>query len=199
MPNANRPTGLTPVKHISGSPYNGQCNLYGILAADTNGFAIGDPVITAASALADGTPAVTIGAATGALRGVIVGIFDTKSGGVAKIGNPDSCVRPAAAQTKDWYVLVADDPDLIFEVQEVGTGTPLTAAEIGLNANLVSGTNNGYVSGWLLDNAAEAVTSTLQCRILGLSQRVDNAFGQYAKYLVKINVHELSAAVAGVA
>lgn len=199
MANANRPTGLTPVKHISGSPYNGQCNLYAVLAADTNAFAIGDPVISAASAAADGTPAVTLAAATGAIRGVVVGVLDTKSGGVVKKDNPGSLIRPAAAQSKDWYVLVADDPGLIFEVQEVGTGTPLTAAEIGLNANLVAGTNNGYVSGWTLDNAAEAVTATLQCRILGLVPRIDNAFGQYAKYLVKINTHELDAGAAGVA
>jgi hypothetical protein len=94
-------------------------------------------------------------------------------------------------------VLVADSPDLVFEVQEVGTGTPLTAAEVGLNANLVVGTNNGYVSGWMLDNAAEAVTAALQCRILALVPRIDNAFGQYAKYLVKINNHELAAATVG--
>lgn len=199
MPNANRPTGLIPVKHISGSPYNGQCNMYGILAADTNAFAIGDPVITAASALADGTPAVTLAAATGNIRGVVVGLFDTKSGAVVKRINQDSTIRPAAAQSGDWYALVADDPDLIFEVQEIGTGTPLTAAEIGLNANLVSGTNNGYVSGWMLDNSAEAATATLQCRILGLVPRIDNTFGQYAKYHVKINAHELAAGVAGVA
>lgn len=197
MPNADRPTGLTPVKHISGAPYNGQANLYAILAADTNGFAIGDPVVTAAGGGdSKGNPAVTLAAATGALRGVIVGIFDTYPG--VKIDNPNSIVRPAAAQSKNWYCLVVDDPDVLFEVQEVSGGTPLAVADIGLNDNLVVGTNNGYVSGWELDNASELSTATLQVKIMGLAQRADNAVGEHAKWIVKINNHELAAGTAGV-
>lgn len=193
MANANRPTGLSPVKHITGAPYNGQANLYAILAADTNGYAIGDPVKSATSAAADGTPAVTIGGTTGALRGVIVGIFDHKGG--AKVGNPNSIVRPAAAQTADWYALVVDDPDTIFEIQEESGGTQLDAADVGKATNLASGSNNGFVSGWVLDNATVGTTNDLQVRLLGLAQRLGNDFGAYAKWLVKINNHELAAAV----
>lgn len=196
MPNENRPLGLAPVQYLNGSPWNGQARLYAIPAASTQGFAIGDPVITGGSADADGVPTIALAAATGAIRGVIVGLADTK-GGMAKVGTPESTVRPAAAQTKDWYALVVDDPNVIFEVQEIGTGTPLTATAVGLNSNLVVGTNNGFVSGWLLDNAVEDVTATLQVRLLGLVQRVDNAFGQYAKWLVKINNHELAAGTVG--
>jgi hypothetical protein len=195
MANANRPTGLSPVGTIGG-PYNGQSRLYSILAADTNAFAIGDPVVTAAGGGDPrGIPAVTLAAATGAIRGVVVGVFDTYPG--IKINNLSSLVRPAAAQTGVWYVMVVDDPDTVFEVQEIGTGTPLAVAAIGLNTNLVVGTNNGFLSGWMLDNATEAVTAALQCRILGLVQRVDNELGAYAKWLVKINNHELGAGTAG--
>ncbi len=191
MPNANTPFGLSPVRHVSGAPYNGQCNLYCILAANTNGFAIGDPVISGGSANALGTiPNIDIAGVTGAIRGVIVGLSDTYPGN-AKIGNPNSIVRPAAAQSGDWYALVCDDPDVLYEIQEIGTGTPLTVAAIGLNANLESGTNNGYVSGWMLGNDDEATTATLQVRIVSIVNRPDNALGQYCKYLVKINVAEL--------
>lgn len=193
MANANRPTGLSPVKHISGAPYNGQANLYAILAADTNGYAIGDPVKSAASSAADGTPAVVIAGTTGALRGVIVGIFDQKGG--AKVGNPNSTVRPAAAQTADWYALVVDDPDTIFQIQEESGGTQLAADDVGDATNLASGSNNGYISGWILDNATVGTTNDLQVRLLGLAQVPDNAFGAYAKWLVKINNHELAAGV----
>lgn len=196
MANANRPSGLSPVSMITGAPYNGQARLYCILAADTSGYAIGDPVVTdAGGGNAKGIAAVKLAAATGPIRGVIVGIFDTYPG--VKIGNPNSIVRPAAAQTGDWYVMVVDDPFVVFEVQEIGTGTPLAVADIGLNANLVVGTNNGFVSGWQLGNTTEDVTSTLQCRILGLVQRADNAVGAYAKWLVKINSHELEPGAAG--
>lgn len=198
MPNDNRPTGLSPVSTMNSGPYNGQARLYCILAAETAAFAIGDPVVSSASgADSDGVPAITIAAATGAIRGVIVGIADTK-GGFAKVGTPEQTIRTSGAKAINYYAMVVDDPDVTFEVQEIGTGTPLTAADVGLNTNLVVGTNNGFVSGWLMDNATEAGTATLQVRILGLAQRPDNAFGQYAKYLVKINNHELAAGTAGV-
>ena len=115
-------------------------------------------------------------------------------------GSLDTTYRPAAAQTKDWYALVVDDPNTIFQVQEVGTGTPLTAIAVGLNANLVLGAGNGFVSGWTLNNGDEDVTSTLQVRLLGLARTapLSNAFGQYAKWLVKINNHELAAGTAGI-
>lgn len=190
MANADRPTGFTPVKSITGAPWNGQANLYAILAADTNAYAMGDPVTSAAGgASVEGIPAVTIGVAGSAWRGVIVGIFDTKPG-IAKIDNLNSTVRPAAAQTKDWYALVVDDPNIVFEVQEVSGGTALTAADVGLNINGVAQANNGFVSGWEIDNTTEATTATLNCKILSLSQRIDNEIGEHAKWLVLINNHQ---------
>jgi hypothetical protein len=198
MPNANQPSGLSPVRTITGAPYIGQSNLYAILAADTNAYAIGDPVVSAAGGGdTRGVSAVTLAAATGAIRGVIVGVFDTYPG-IAKITNQESTIRPSGAKSTVWYVMVVDDPSVIFEVQEVGTGTALTAADINLNTNLVVGTNNGFMSGWQMDNATEAVTATLQLRILGLVPRADNEFGPFAKWLVKINNHELSAGTVGI-
>lgn len=197
MANANRPSGLSPVKHLITGNFNGQGNIYQIAAADTNGYAIGDPVASSGSADTNGVPGITIGVAGSALRGVILGL-GTSEGGIFNPLNLNSTVRPAAAQATDWYAIVADDPNIIFEVQEIGTGTYLTAASVGLNANLIAGANNGFQSGWLLNNVGAATTSTLNVRLLGLSRRIDNAFGQYAKWLVKINNHELSAGTAGV-
>lgn len=198
MANADRPTGLSPVRHLTSGPYNGQANLYAIPAANTNGFAIGDPVIsTGEGGSASGIPYVDLAAATGAIRGVIVGISDQPYG-MAKIDNPNSIVRPAAAQTSDWYVLVVDDPNVLFEVQEVSGGTPLAATAIGLNANLVVGTNNGYISGWELSNSTEDTEADLQVKIMGLAQRRDNAIGEHAKWIVKINNHELAAGTGSV-
>lgn len=203
MANANRPMGLWPVKHLTGAPFNGQGNLYQIAAADTNAYAIGDPVISSGSGDANGVPGITLAAATGNIRGVILGLGKSTGNAIAfeaGLFNPDNLnqtIRPSGAQASDWYALVADSPDLIFEVQEVGTGTALAAVDIGLNTNLLVGANNGFQSGWLLDNATKGTTSTLQVRILGLNRSQDNAFGAYAKWLVKINSHELSAGTAG--
>lgn len=191
MPNDNRPSGLRPVGTVSGNQYNGAARLYAIEAANASAFAIGDPVVTiAAGADPRGVPYITLAAATGAIRGVIVGLFDSYPG-IAKTDNLNQIIRPAGAKPTVWYAMVVDDPNVVFEVQEVGTGTPLTLADVGLNTNLVVGTNNGFTSGWLLDNASEGTGATLQCKILGLVQRIDNEVGQFAKWLVKINNHEL--------
>jgi hypothetical protein len=115
-------------------------------------------------------------------------------GGIFNPDNLNAIVRPAAAQSKVWYAMVVDDPNVIFEIQENSNGTPLAATEIGLNQISVSGNNNGFVSGWLLASATDATpatTATLQLRLMGLARKSDNAFGAYAKHLVKINVHEL--------
>lgn len=198
MPNANRPSGLSPIGHVTSGSYNGQARIYAIAAADTSAYAIGDPVVSdPLGASAKGPAFVKLAAATGAIRGVIVGVFDTYPG-IAKVTNQDSTIRTAGAKTVDWFVMVVDDPFVIFEVQEIGTGIALAMADVGLNTNLVVGTTNGFMSGWMLDNATELATGTLQVRILELVQRADNEVGQYAKWLVKINNHELGNIAVGI-
>lgn len=190
MANANRPSGLSPVKMLTGAPYNGAVNVYSIAAAYDTALYIGDPVISSSTADDKGIQGITLAAATGPIRGVIVGLGTTPNL-MANPANLDITYRPAAAQSQVWYALVVDDPNVIFEVQEIGTGTQLTAAACGLNANLVLGTGNGFVSGWMLSNDSEAVGATLQVRLLGLAQRQDNTYGAYAKWNVLINAHEL--------
>jgi hypothetical protein len=192
MANANRPSGLTPVKNLNGSPWNGQANVYSIAASYATALAIGDPVISSGTSDANGVQGIAIAGTTGAIRGVIVGL-GTSEAGIFNPSNLNSIIRPASDPAV-WYALVVDDPNVIFEIQEHSNGTQLTAAECGLNQVMVSGANNGYVSGWLLASATDATpntTATLQLRLLGLSRRTDNAFGAFAKWLVQINVHEL--------
>jgi hypothetical protein len=204
MANINKPSGLSVVRHLQGSTGVGQMNVYYIPSNDTNAYAIGDPVKTLTGAAdANGVSAVTLGVAGdgNVLRGGIVGMGGIADGAPGfDPSNLNLTVIPAT-KAYGYYVMVADDPYWIFEVQEYsGTGsTNFTAADIGKNCNLKAGTNNGYVSGWVLDDtAASATTSTRQVRLLGISRRADNAFGNYCKYLVMINNHEFKAAVAGV-
>jgi hypothetical protein len=101
----------------------------------------------------------------------------------------DSPIVIPATKTRSYYILVCDDPNVVFQIQEVSGGTALTAAEVGLNANLISGTNNGYISGWEVNNSGETTTATLQLKLLGLAQVQGNAFGEHAKWWVLINNH----------
>ena len=193
MANANRPSGFSPVQYLNGSPWNGQARIYSIAAAYTTALYIGDPVKSSGTADANGVPGIVLGATTGALRGVIVGLGSAE-GLIANPKNLDITYRPAAAQATDWYAMVVDNPDVLFEVQENANGTALAATEIGLNTISVSGTGSGFVSGWMLASATDATpaaTATLQLKLMGLVRRQQNAFGAYAKHLVKINVHEL--------
>ncbi len=193
MANVNKPSGFTPSQYLNGSEWSGQARLYSIAAAYDTALYIGDPVISSGTADANGVPGVILGAATGALRGVIVGIGSSE-GLIANIVNPNISYRPAAAQTTDWYAMVVDDPNVLFEIQEQSNGTALAATAIGLNTVPILAAGNGFVSGWLLASASGATpntTATLQLRLMGLVRRQGNAFGAYAKHLVKINVHEL--------
>jgi hypothetical protein len=189
MANVDKPMGLKPVSHLLGIPWSGGCHTYYIPSTDNNAFAIGDPVKSAGSADSNGVASVTLGTAGSPRRGAIVG-FGRYEHLMADPNSLDTNIIPAT-KTHDYYAMVADDPFIIFETQEIGTGTAFTATEVGLNADLVAGTNNGFISGWLLNNVGEATTATLNVRLLGLVRRSDNAFGAYAKWLVMINAHEL--------
>lgn len=199
MANVNKPCGLRPVQYLNGAPWNGQARIYSIAANYATALYIGDPVVSSGTADSNGVPGIAIYGGTGAIRGVIVGLG--RSEGL--IANPDNLnitYRPAN-DPNVWYALVVDDPNVLFEVQENANGTALAATEIGLNTVLKSGNGNGYVSGWQLSSATDATpatTATLAVRLMGLVRRQDNAFGAYAKHLIKINVHELGNGAAGV-
>ena len=193
MANADRKCGLVPVGYLNGAPWTGGGRVYCIPDSDdTNAYAIGDPVTIAGSADTNGIATITL--ATAGTGNPVLGAIVSGGGGIkygsALGGTQDNPLVIPATKTRNYYVLVADDPATIFEIQEETAGTALTAADVGLNANLVSGANNGYVSGWELDVTSAAVTATLQLRLLGLSQTTQpNAFGDYAKWWVFINNH----------
>lgn len=200
MANVNRPMGLQPVQYLNGAPYNGAGRVYCIPTTDsTNKYAIGDPVALAGGGDTNGVPTITLATAGTAnqLLGVIISSGASGYGGTYGDVSQSSLVVPAT-KAKNYYVLVETDPNVVYEIQEVGTGTPLAATEIGINANLSSGSDNGTYSGWMLDNSGTAVTATLQLKLLQLAPRVDNAFGAYAKWWVMINNSVFRTGVTGV-
>lgn len=199
MANPNRVAGLSPVTYLNGAPWTGGGRMYCIPSTDTNAYAVGDPVVFAGSADTNGVATVIL--ATAGSTNTITGAVVSGAGGTVFAGNygipQESPVVIPATKTRAYYVLIADDPNIVFEVQEISTGTFFTATEIGLNCSLAAGTNNGYVSGWVLDNATEATTAALQMKLLQLAPRVDNAFGQYAKFWCLINNHSFRAGTTG--
>ena len=201
MANPNKPTGFSPVQYLGGSPWNGQARIYSVPTNQSTAIYIGDPVASSGDGDAFGIAGVVRATAGSAVRGIVVAAGLTPQGGPYVNVNNLSQLWVPASQTPVYYVAVVDDPDVIFECQEIGTGTQFTSAEIGLNCNFTLGTAGvAPFSGALLDNATEAGTSTLNCKLLGLSQYPagTNVFGAYAKWLVLLNNHELKAGTTGV-
>ena len=199
MANANKPAGLQPVQYRNGNPWSGQARTYWIPQTDTNSYAIGDPVtMLAAGGDTNGVPGCVLATAgTGnVILGAIVGLGRYEAG-MFDPSNLDRIIVPAT-KTYAYYAMVADDPDILFEVQEGNSATYLTAGAVNLNANLYAGVNNGYVSGWTVDNTSTGTATGLQLKLLGLTRKTDNSFGQYAKWLVGINNHIFSGGTAGV-
>jgi hypothetical protein len=192
MANVDTPFGFRPVSHRNGQPYNGAVRRYSVAAGNGTAIYIGDPVkLAGTSQTIDGVVYADVvqGTAAATVVGVVVGVAaDTR----------DSLTYRAASTQR--ILLVADDPDLLFEIQEVSGGTALTANDIGLNANFVvgSGSTTTGLSGVELNNATEATTNTLDCQIIGLSPRADNEVGEHAKWLVRLNNHQYANQIAGV-
>lgn len=200
MANVNAASGLSPVGYLNGAPWTGGGRVYYIASGDTNAYAIGDPVTLSGSGDGNGVPGVTLATAGTAnpVLGPILGMGGIVEGGsYVDPNNLNTTVIPAT-KSRGYYVLVADDPRTLFEIQDSGDGTPFAASNIGANANLKSGTNSGFLSGWQLTDAGVGTGATLQVQLLGLARKPNNTFGQYAKWLVRINNHQYAAGVAGV-
>lgn len=201
MANIDSPFGLKPVRYRSGAPYTGAVNPYFIPAGYGTALYIGDPVVITGTS---NTASVDVPGAghfeIGTMReinkvtagdsnsdgerqtGVIVG-FSALPGDLNKNYNPASTERVA---------LVADNPDLVFEIQADGA---IPAASMGLNAIFIythSGSTTTGLSGVELDTTgtAPAADASYQMRIVGAVNRLDNDTTlTHAKVLVMLNNH----------
>lgn len=199
MANANTPFGLKPVADMHGNPYNGSINQFAVPATDNTAIFIGDPVkLVDTGSVINGQILKNVAqAATGdTMVGAVVAVLQVTQ---------DSPIYRAASTER--IVLVADDPDALFEIQQVSTGTPLTVNDIGLNADFVVGSGSTVtgMSGVTLNNATEATTNTLDLKILGMPSRPDNDYGTSvsagaasSKFYVRINRHVYVNQTAGV-
>ncbi len=190
MANADTPKGLKPVKYQGGACYSGAANLYYIPASDSDtAVYIGGLVKLAGSADADGVPSVSGNVSTGdAVIGAVVG-FDPDNGAGAD-GRDSDIYR---ANSTERYVYVADDPNLLFEVQDDASAT-LTAADVGTVADLTGFTSGSTGTGLSsIEISATTTTSsgdgTEDVKIMRLVNRPDNTIGDNADWLVRLNNH----------
>lgn len=207
MANANKLNGFTPIGYLGGADWDGRGRVYAIPAANTNALFVGDPVQPIAGA--DSSfflPCIDKGAAGAVAVGVILAI-GTNPKGLGPWVDPTQLnnilSRPAGAQSKQYYALVADDPNIIFEAQEQasgGAGTNFAQTAATKNANFGINAGNSFgISGAFIDNGtAAATTATFNLRLLGLKQSIDNAPGAWQRWYCVINNHFYRAGQAGV-
>lgn len=202
MANLNAPRGFVPSRYMDGSAWNGQANMYVVQQAEPNQINVGDTVKSSANGDANGIPAVTkITNGTDTARGVVIAVVQAPPNNPSLVGTTIDLATQniPAAKTKDYYVLVVDDPAVLFELQDDGLAA-LTATSCNKNASytVANPTAPQQNSASVLTTASVAVTQALPLKIVGLAQRADNAFGLNAKWLVKLQQHELQGNTAGV-
>lgn len=203
MANANAPRGLIPVSNMAGAPYNGATRQFIHAVGDTQAIYVGDLVTATGTSVF-----VNVGGSVQsfpiAAQFVTGGIQDGVCIGVDLVTRDSPVYAPASTQV---VITVAVDPEILCLVQDVNSGTPLTANDVGLNCDIVvnqGSTITGY-SAMALNNTTEAGTNTLDVKIMGQYLSPENDLGTAVgtgaaagQYLVKLNRHRLANQVAGV-
>ena len=194
MPNSIGPRGLVPSRYLDGSAWNGAVNMYCIPSTDGSIYGPGDAVKSAAGGDANGIPYVQKAASNDTVRGVVVAVVVSAPNNPSLVGNVIDNTTQAipATKTRDYYVLVADDPTLIFEIQDDGSSA-LTSTACNKNASLTvaNPTAPQQNSATSLACSTVATTQSLNLKILGLVQKPGNEYGKYAAWAVRFNQHEL--------
>lgn len=195
MSSVSRINGFRPVKTITGAAYTGQANVYFVPSSDSSVIMVGDAVKLLGDArAASGVPTVTrVSGATDIPVGVVIGILFTGVGDTQNIPPVTDLNTPVYRRAStDRYLLVCDDPNVIYEVQYAGTGVAAATitANVGLNGQFTTtaGSTTSGASGMQLDSAGLATTATLPLKIVGFPARPDNIPGDtYFSYWVKLN------------
>lgn len=195
MSSVSRINGFRPVKQITGSPWNGQANVYFVPSSDSSVIMVGDAVKLLGDArAATGVPTVTrVSGATDVPVGIVVGILFTGVGDLTNVPPVNDLNTPVYRRAStDRYLLVCDDPNVIYEVQYAGTSVAAATitANVGLNGQFTTtaGNTSTGASGMQLDSAGLATTATLPLKIVGFPNRPDNIPGDtYFSYHVMLN------------
>ena len=205
MPNLNAPRGLIPYRSSVDGYETGGMGIYYVPSTYAPAIFVGDPVVPTGASDANGIPVVAL-ASAGATFPILGPMVSMAPGGQGAsyrypVTRDMPVYRPASTAA---YILVAHNPNEMFWIQEdslpLSTGF-IVAATAGMkNANLIAGTGStitGY-SGWTLDSSTVAAASpTLQVRIMRALPEEDNECGaNYCKWLVRINLHCLTAVAA---
>lgn len=160
MATTSTPYGLVPVGLLGSRPYTGATRLIKMTNSYGTSIFKGDVL----KMVATGTCEKDTGTATATPVGIFMGCVYTDPNTSQKIWRN---YWTASTVATDNYAYVADDPDLVFQIQH-SAGAAIAQTDLNLNAALVQ-TAGSTVNGMSrVSIASQAVTATLPIRILGI-------------------------------
>ena len=187
-PTVSAPYGLKPIKLIGGQVFAGSTRQIPIASGYNTNIFYGDVVrVNSSGVLVKETGTTTVDA--GGVVGVFLGVSYT---------NPttkqwlQAQYWPANTVASDAQAYVADDPDQLFKVAAVSSGTTVAfygETVIGNNAPLVqnSGSTTTGDSAVAILGASAATTNSLPIRIVSGVVDTANSSGEFCEFIVKWN------------
>ena len=182
-PTIDKPYGLKPINLIGGQVYAGSTRLMAIKTGEGTSIFFGDAVkltggyITRDPADSAMTPV-----------GVFMGCTFTDPNTNQKVFKQ---YFPAGTVASDIQAYVVDDPDALFKVAVVSSGTTMsgvTQVAVGLNAALVDNTGSTITGDSAVAiSATTATTNTLPVRVVDVVPDTRNSLGSYTEVIVKWN------------
>jgi len=179
MANVDSPFGFVPSRHMSGSPI--RTNKYTITSGLAENIFNGDLVILTA----DGVITPHTATETNNI-GVFAGVSYTASDGSYKYSE----YWPSGTTGTNIIAYVYDDPYIVYKVQSDGSPAQ---TDIGSCAEVVAGTGSTTTGQSAFELNSTMAASAATCKIIGLYESPENAFGANAVVEVLINEHVLKA------
>jgi hypothetical protein len=186
-PTVDKPYGLQPIKLIGGQVFAGALRQIKIASGTATNIFFGDLVRVSS----DGVIVKETGTTT--ITGV-VGVFMG-----CQFTNPSTKQLqfqqywPTGTVASDAMAFVSDDPDQLFKVAAVSSGTTIAfygQTVIGTNVALVqnAGSTTSGNSAVAIDGSTVATTVSLPIRIVDAVPDTANSSGEFCEFIVKWNV-----------
>ena len=192
MANTSRPNGLTPIRHLSGAPFNGAVSIYYHSTAQTAPMWKGQLVTSDA-----GLASPTCGPDPLGIYQSVMGARDDESAIIGVAWTFGSTPQLAALSTNlnsvnycpastGMYIGVIDDPSVIYEIE--GSNASWVSSNIGDNCDTTNNSTGSTTTGRssCIADHGTVTEATASLRILRLVNRADNEIGAYNKLEVMI-------------
>jgi hypothetical protein len=188
MANATGPFGLTPVRYMDGTPWDGATIDCYISSSYATALFVGDPVLMSPTLAEKDTttrlPTVNTHAGTDGL--IVWGVIRSFE---ADPTNLERKHNPASTERRCKVVRCADD--LVFQIRDDGSGAP-SKVWAGQNAEMQAGSGGSTVTGlssFALEGLTPAANQSYPLWIIGLAAIEDNELDDYAIWDVLINTN----------